>query len=212
MASSCSVRAATIATEGGYVTKNADKTRALLFDAALELIGEQGFTGTTVDQIVERAGVAKGTVYYHFRSKAELVDALIGEHLAPLSERLSAAAATATEPTEQLAALVRAELEFIRDDRAFAKLLITEMWREDRVWRETLVMLSDRALAVLRKVIAAGVASGDFSADLDVRLAASAVFGLVATTALAWFVAYPDRDIEMMAPQVERLAVGAVRG
>jgi len=52
-----------------------------LYQAAIDLIGEQGYAGTTVDEIVARAGVAKGTVYYHFKSKADLVSALLEDGL-----------------------------------------------------------------------------------------------------------------------------------
>jgi len=57
-----------------------------LFEAAVELLGERGYSGATIDDIVERAGVAKGTVYYHFRSKSELVAALLDDGLRTLSD------------------------------------------------------------------------------------------------------------------------------
>ena len=52
-------------------------TKAKLYEAAVTLIAEQGFSATTVDEIAERAGVAKGTVYYNFASKAELFEELL---------------------------------------------------------------------------------------------------------------------------------------
>ena len=48
-------------------------SRQKLFDAAVELIAEQGFSATTVDDIALRAGVAKVTVYYNFASKTARV-------------------------------------------------------------------------------------------------------------------------------------------
>ena len=49
-------------TPGGSTRREA--TRQKLYEAAVTLIAEQGFSATTVDEIAERAGVAKGTVYY----------------------------------------------------------------------------------------------------------------------------------------------------
>ena len=138
------------------MTSRSANTKARLFEAALQLISEQGFAGTTVDEIVERAGVAKGTVYYHFKSKSELVEAVIASELEPLAERFALAARSSADPLAQVMAIVRAELEWIRDNRAFAKMLITELWREDRVWRETLVMLRGRILGHVRGAIVAG--------------------------------------------------------
>jgi len=45
-------------------TRRRTETRQRLYEAAVELIAEQGFSATTVDDIALRAKVAKGTVYY----------------------------------------------------------------------------------------------------------------------------------------------------
>jgi len=193
------------------VTDRSTSTRARLFAAALQLISEQGFTGTTVDAIVERAGVAKGTVYYHFKGKTELVEALIASELEPLAERFAIAARASADPLERVMAIVRVELEWIRDNRAFAKLLITELWREDRVWRETLVMLRQRILAHVADAIVEGRDAGVFPSDLDPDFAASALFGMTATTALDWLVFYPEQPLEHVMGQIAALASRAVR-
>lgn len=48
-------------------------TYARIIDAAIKLFDEQGIRGTTVDEIAKQAGVTKRTVYYHFRSKDDLL-------------------------------------------------------------------------------------------------------------------------------------------
>ena len=53
----------------------ADDTRARLFSAAVELFEVRGYHDTTIDAIVKRAGVAKGTFFVHFATK----DAVISE-------------------------------------------------------------------------------------------------------------------------------------
>ncbi|CAM5582725.1 hypothetical protein SVIOM74S_08384 [Streptomyces violarus] len=62
------------AASGGSTRREA--TRQKLYEAAVTLIAEQGFSATTVDEIAERAGVAKGTVYYNFASKSVLFEEL----------------------------------------------------------------------------------------------------------------------------------------
>ncbi|UDY23396.1 TetR/AcrR family transcriptional regulator [Nocardioides sp. Kera G14] len=54
-------------------------TRDLLMRSALEVFGEKGYVGTTVDDIAVRAGANRATFYLHFSSKSELVAALVGE-------------------------------------------------------------------------------------------------------------------------------------
>jgi TetR/AcrR family acrAB operon transcriptional repressor len=48
-----------------------------IFDAAAELFAHYGYAKTTIDDIAASAGVSKGAVYLHFRSKDELLDRLI---------------------------------------------------------------------------------------------------------------------------------------
>ena len=52
-----------------------------LLDAALELFGEKGFAATRTDDVAERAGVSKGTLYLYYPSKEELLKAVISQRL-----------------------------------------------------------------------------------------------------------------------------------
>ena len=194
------------------MSTRSDATKKKLFDAAMELIGERGFTEASVDDIVLRAGVAKGTVYYHFTGKAELVEALIEDRLSPLAERFrEAAAENSDDPRAAIEALVRAELEFLSENSSFSKLLLTEMWREDRVWRGTLVLLRAQLMTVIRDVIAAGVESGDFRDDVDPDFGASALFGMTATVALDWLAFEPSKPLENVLAQITKVAFNAIR-
>lgn len=186
-----------------------DKTRQRLFDATMELIGEKGYAASTVDEIVERAGVAKGTVYYHFKSKAELVEAMISQQL--LAESVRKATEGATDPTDRIRRALTAVVVFIRDNHDFAKLLITEMWREDRIWRESLMLLKQGAIEVIREAIEDGAARGDFSADRRPDIAASMLFYMAATTALDWRMLEPERAMEDVTDEVCTMALGALR-
>ncbi|MDX9707922.1 MAG: TetR/AcrR family transcriptional regulator [Trichloromonas sp.] len=58
--------------------KSEDKRCALL-QAALELFAAQGFDGTATTQIAKQAGVASGTLFFHFKSKEELIHELYRE-------------------------------------------------------------------------------------------------------------------------------------
>ncbi|WP_297487091.1 TetR/AcrR family transcriptional regulator [Thermococcus sp.] len=56
--------------------KSAGKTREKLVLAAMELFARKGFDKTTVDEIVAKAGIAKGTFYLYFKSKDDLIKEL----------------------------------------------------------------------------------------------------------------------------------------
>ena len=58
------------------ISKNYDERKEELLDAAQALFYSQGYQRTSVDAIIDKVGVAKGTFYYYFDSKEELLDAL----------------------------------------------------------------------------------------------------------------------------------------
>lgn len=59
------------------VIKKAEERRNEILDAADELFGQRGFDGTSTNDILEKVGIARGTLYYHFKSKEDIMDALI---------------------------------------------------------------------------------------------------------------------------------------
>ncbi|GAA2622826.1 TetR/AcrR family transcriptional regulator [Paractinoplanes durhamensis] len=178
----------------GRTRRRAD-TKQRLYEAAVELIAEQGFSATTVDDIALRANVAKGTVYYNFKSKNELFEELLRHGV----ELLTAGFREAVEglpPREAVGALIRTQLEYIRRYRAFAQLLLSEMWRTNREWHQTLILLREQAIGVIAETVQAGVDSGDLPDDLDVRVASAALFGVGLVVAVDWLVFQPERPIE----------------
>ncbi|GAA2125999.1 ScbR family autoregulator-binding transcription factor [Kitasatospora saccharophila] len=52
--------------------ERAERTRAMVVEAAADVFGQLGFAGASVSKIADRAGVTLGAVYFHFRSKDEL--------------------------------------------------------------------------------------------------------------------------------------------
>ncbi|MGW3766618.1 TetR/AcrR family transcriptional regulator [Actinomadura verrucosospora] len=170
-------------------------TREKLFTAAIELIAESGLAATTVDQIAERAGVAKGTVYYNFDSKAALFAALLEYGVDRLATALRDAA-SGRPPLEALDAVVAAELAFVGEHEPFARLLIAETWRAGGDWQHAARLIRERAIGVVADVLREAVATGDLRSDLDTGTAASAVFGMVLTVALDWRALQPGRSLD----------------
>jgi AcrR family transcriptional regulator len=62
--------------------ERAERTRIAILDAAAAEFDEHGYEGARLDRIVERTGATKGAVYFHFRSKLDIADALVAEKYA----------------------------------------------------------------------------------------------------------------------------------
>jgi AcrR family transcriptional regulator len=63
----------------------AERTRNAILDAAAEVFDERGFNGASLSEILAKAGVTKGALYFHFASKEELAQALIEEQWSGLT-------------------------------------------------------------------------------------------------------------------------------
>ncbi len=61
------------------VRGNAERTREALVDAAMELFAEQGLLGPSLDAICAHAGYTRGAFYVHFKSRDELIVAVVGK-------------------------------------------------------------------------------------------------------------------------------------
>jgi len=68
------------------VVKDAEERRNEILDAAEKLFGEKGFDGTSTNDILNEVGIARGTLYYHFSSKEDILDAMIER----ITDRLAA--------------------------------------------------------------------------------------------------------------------------
>ncbi|KIF74076.1 TetR family transcriptional regulator [Streptomyces sp. 150FB] len=191
-------------------------TREKLYEAAVTLIAEQGFSATTVDEIAERAGVAKGTVYYNFKNKADLFEELLRHGVRLLTASLQAAADATKERggsrVEALDGMIRAGLGFIDRCPAFTQLYVAELWRTNRAWRSTLLTVRQEAVAVVETVLREAVAGGELSEAIDIRLTAAALVGMVLVAALDWQAFQPERSIDEVHAALSLLLHGRVGG
>lgn len=105
--------------------RQAEATRQLLVSVALELFTERGYAATSVEEIIQRAGVARGALYHHFSGKDALFRAVYDAVLAETATRAVAAAAGAQEPW----AGVRAGLSAFLDaclEPAFRRIVVLD--------------------------------------------------------------------------------------
>lgn len=74
-------------------------TRARIQQVALELFTEQGYEATSLREIAERLGVTKAALYYHFKTKEDIVSSLVQDRIDALEELIAWAASQPQGPT-----------------------------------------------------------------------------------------------------------------
>ena len=145
------------------------RTRAQIVEAGAMLLGERTRKALTVDAVVEAAGVAKGTFYYHFQSIGELA-AAVGAGLGQsFDELLTPARLELRDPIERLSFAFTKFLEKVSSDADWARLVVQSSQSPDEFG------LGVRAN--LTADIGEAIAQGRVSVR-DVELAADIVIGI----------------------------------
>jgi AcrR family transcriptional regulator len=141
--------------------KTPDVRRAELLDVAQGLFGARGYGATSVDEIVRAAGVAKGTFYYYFSSKEDVLAALARRMVEAMAERSRAVAGEpGLDPIQKLRAIF-AEQRRVRDA---GPDVIQDLHRpENRELHERSNIETVRTLGpILAGVVEEGCAAGVF--------------------------------------------------
>jgi AcrR family transcriptional regulator len=152
--------------------------RERILQEAVALFYARGFTATTLDDIAAELGVTKPFIYTHFRSKTDLLAALC----TPTIEMSLAAVANAAKgPGSASQRLYRAIIDFTKVVLQRQANIAVFFREEKHLSPEALAQITTlrkRFDRVLSKLLAEGVASGEFDVN-DVNLAALAIGGMI---------------------------------
>jgi TetR/AcrR family transcriptional repressor of nem operon len=138
-------------------TRDPEKTRERILDAAQALILDHGFGATTVDAVVNRAGITKGAFFHHFGSKSDLARALVERYALldkqHLEEQMQRAAKLATDPLQQVLVLIALyEEEFASMAEPFPGCLFASYIYENKLFDETTIAVLRDSTLMWRRV------------------------------------------------------------
>lgn len=152
------------------VVKPPDERRRDLLDAGLEVLIEKGYDAATVSEITRRAGVAKGTFYLYFQTKAHLLVALRERHNDEIATEI--VARLGDGPADAWAVM---DVTF----DAFVRFLVEEREVHDVLFDGPAAAVTvpgeTDSVAVMADLIRGGTESGEFAAE-DSLMAASLLF------------------------------------
>jgi AcrR family transcriptional regulator len=107
-----------------------DRTRRRLLDAAAAEVARHGRAGASLSAIAAAAGLKPGSIYFHFGSREQLIDAMLEEGVRESLARLDLAMAEVThgarpgDPRARLRAAIRTHLDALHDLRDYAAVVL----------------------------------------------------------------------------------------
>ena len=166
--------------------------------AAVALFRERGYHGSSMRTLARALRMEAASLYYHFKSKQEILFAILDRTLDDLLAGVGRAVASADGPEARLRAAVRFHVLFHTDSQHEAFLSRLVLTRRDEYER------------VFRGLLASGARAGVFQVS-DVRLTAMAILTMC-TGVATWFSdggrlapeAIADRYVEMIMRSVKR--------
>ena len=139
--------------------------RERLIEAAWELFASSGYDGTTIEKLIERVRVSKGAFYHYFTSKADVLDAVVGQMIGRGIEELARVAERESQPAienlnEFLGASRKWRLENFGAVSAVAEVLMRDENSiiRHKVYRRIVTLMQP----LLARIIRQGVGEGTF--------------------------------------------------
>jgi AcrR family transcriptional regulator len=184
---------------------NESNRREELLRVSARLFREKGFDGTTIRDISSAAGMHSGSPFYHFKTKQDILVAVMEQGLAEGLRKSEEVMALALSPEQKLKGLIRAQLGTILEEGSdFIPVLLYD-WRSlTPANRRRIVALKDRYDALWQQVIDELQRAGHVPGDA--QLARLLILGAVNWTG-RWYRAGGRLSLDEVAEGCARLVL-----
>ena len=190
------------------VVRDPDSKRRLILAAARRMLVKRGFQDIVLDDIAHEAGVAKGTLFLHFKDKEELFSAVFADLVDGLCLELEALPKTGLQGRELLVSAAKVVLGHFDHSRDFMAQFSTGRFPGcgDRSCRELMERLRANH-ARLRVILVLACKDGGKSSP-DLGFAVAAFFGLCRTATMTKIIEKHDKPLEGEAEKVVAFFLG----
>lgn len=108
-----------------------NETKEKIIQTAIGIFSQKGFHLTKMEEIAEKASVAKGTIYIYFRTKKELFSSLFSQALHMIEERIVRVNQKETDPQVRLENIPTVLFEILRERKEFFQLIFQNFFLAD---------------------------------------------------------------------------------
>lgn len=166
-----------------YMASQAERrrgTRRRILSAATRLFQAHGFEGTSVDQIVAAANLAKGTFYQYFPAKIDVALALTSEDQGRLMQKMRSKLASGQSPLVVGSELLRSMGTWFERNRGIARPLLLHALDQPRIESP------DSTRTMLALIFTEAQKKGEIRADLPTEYISGLLVGSIVQIALHW--------------------------
>jgi AcrR family transcriptional regulator len=140
-----------------------------IFDAAEKLFAAKGYEAATVNDILEAVQIAKGTFYYYFKSKEDVLDALIDRRISEGVKKADEIAASALPVVQKLLSIIMAQKPQNQVQKNFTSVLHEK--DNAKMHQKSITQYVLRLSPCIGRVVNEGIKSGLFSTPFPNEIA-----------------------------------------
>jgi AcrR family transcriptional regulator len=176
------------------------KTRIL--NSALTLFTKKGIKSTTTREIAQKAGLAEGTIYRHFKSKEELSQQLFRDRMDVFLKELNSKAEYYSDPKNKLEALIDCFFNFAHQDLKACFYIVIGHYTELNLLKKERFKYKD----IFAGVIGEGIKKKVFR-KMDSNLGAALIIGMINRAILSYNRGFIELDYKKVTSETKKAAL-----
>lgn len=153
-----------------------NKTKRRIFNTAIQVFADKGYDNASIEEITAIAGVAKGSLYYHFSKKEDIFDTLLEEGMKLLKNSIEIKTEKCETALEKIKAIILVQIKVTVKYENFLNVIFSQMWGEDEKSKKCRNAVFDY-IDIIKDIIVEGIENGEFY-EGDTDAIASAIFGV----------------------------------
>jgi AcrR family transcriptional regulator len=191
-----------------------EQTRQLIIDTAARLFASKGFHGTSMSDLASAAGLTKGAFYHHFENKDALFFAVIQSVREKWEHAVGIEVIQSQNALDQVMILLTKHAQLLRREPTLCLVmhgLTAEMEETNPGFLEALHSVYGDMIGFIEGLIRNGQARGQIRADVDARLMALNIVGLLRGVSCFGLLSDMGLDCETVIDAVKPLLLDGLR-
>lgn len=171
--------------------EEAARTRRAVLKAAVKTFSLKGYSGTSLEAVAKEAGMTRGAIYWHFKNKYQLLDAVIQQTHEKMKARVEKVFDSPISPMNKARQLIYEFFLIISEEdefRVIEELMVFKSQKKkelQRFYKDHMEKVKEMR-ELMKGLILEGIEAGEFDSRLDPEIAVSAWISYVGGIKSAW--------------------------
>ena len=179
-----------------------NKTKRKIFETSMKLFAEKGYDATSIEEITDTVGVAKGTLYYHFSSKEEIFNFLIEEGVKLLKNSISIKTAKMPNSLDKIRAIVLIQIKILFKYENFMTIILSQIWGNDERSKMCKNYVFEY-IQLIEDIVKQGIKKKEII-DKDPDVIASGIFGFTCSSFI-YKMKHEEVDVNKLFSEIDNL-------